>query len=180
MQIDGNTLPSLNAFDAFKSTIERHAKETTRGALLSPKFSLTRERDAHFAWLDDMARLKQYEKNLGDGPDHYKQCAHLAYWLRRQTPVIEYEDWANIQDDPNDLYPDELEKREFIAKYGAELIAFDLGFQICSYYCMETIDAMQRDIPKLSLEYLTDVCHMLKFKHVSPHALYLIYKSLFV
>ena len=32
----------------------------------------------------------------------------------------------------------------------------------------------------VSMEYIESVCHFLKFKQVSPHALYLIYKSLFV
>ena len=179
MQIDNKTLPSLAAFDKFKILFETHAKQVTRGALLTPKFSLRRLQDAHYAWLDDLSRVTEREKKLAGGLDHSKQCGHLAYWIRRENPIIDYDDWHTIQEDSH-LYEDESQRRDFIAKYGSEFIAFDFGFQICSYYALERRDNPLLTQPKLSMAYLTDVCHMLKFKHVSPHSLYLIYLSLFL
>jgi hypothetical protein len=179
MQIDDKTLPSLKDFEVFKITFENYAAEVTRGALLKPVFSLPRLRDAHYAWLGDLKRLGETEDHLKDGPDHSKQCGHLAYWLRRQNPIVEYEDWHVSQEDPY-IYPDEEKKRDFITRYGSEFLAFDFGFQICSYYAQERLDKSKTDMPRISMEYLTNICHMLKFKHVSPHALYLIYESLFL
>jgi len=179
MQIDDKTLPSLEVFDSFKKIFEAHVREVTKDALLSPIYSLPRLRDVHYAWRQDMSRLSQHEEKLANGLDHSKQCAHLVYWLRRQSPVVDYNDWHALQEDEY-LYPEEIEKRDFIAKYGSEFIAFDFGFQICSYYALERLDNPLHAQPRLTMDYLTDVCHMLKFKHASPHALYLIYESLFL
>jgi len=178
MQIDGNTLLSMAEFEVFKEKFIAHAKDFARGACLRPIFSLPRLRDAHYAWRDDLSRLTQHEKNLGGGLDHFKQCAHLAYWLRRLYPIADYEDIAAAVGEVDDLYPDEQKRRNFIVKYGSEYLAFDFGFQICSYYALERTDNPMTAAPELSTEYLVDVCHMLKFKHVSPHSMYLIYKSL--
>ncbi|HWY62734.1 MAG TPA: hypothetical protein VNW15_12610 [Rhizomicrobium sp.] len=177
MQIDANTLPSLMDFDKFKDLFERHAKSVTRPMLLKPIFSLARERDAHYAWREDLTRVEARERKLTEGLDHFKQSAHLAYWLRRQAPIVEYEDWAKYEE--GGLALGEEETREFIAKYGTELVAFDFGFKICAYYEEERSDGKKKQPPKLSMSYLEDVCYMLKFKHVSPHSLYLIYRSIF-
>ncbi|MEI9930702.1 MAG: hypothetical protein WDM89_09160 [Rhizomicrobium sp.] len=152
--------------------------EFTRPALLSPKFSPARLRDAHYAWRLDIKRVEATEPNLGDGLDHFKQSAHLAYWLRRKSPIVDYHDWAAEIEDLNDLYPDEVERRDLLLRYGEEYLAFDFGLKICTYYELERLDNPRSSVPKLSKEYIFDVCHMLKFKHVSPHAMYLIYKSI--
>lgn len=167
-------------FISFKATFEIHALEEATKALFSPLFSAARLRDAHTAWRDDLLRLEEREKNLTDGADHFKQCANLAYWLRRMSPVIDYRDLAAAAEGVDDLYPDEVLRREFMTRYGTEFLAFDFGFKICAYYELERLDNPREDVPFLSQEYLTDVCHMMKFKHVSPHALFLIYKSLFL
>jgi hypothetical protein len=78
----------------------------------------------------------------------------------------------------NDLYPDEDHRREFLRRYGEEYLAFDFGLQICTWYELEKIGATRMQPPILSEDFLIDLCHMLKFKHVSPHAMYLIYKSI--
>lgn len=148
---------------------------------MKPRLSLRRLNDAHCAWLGDLTRVDDHEKAL-DGLDHLKQCGHLAYWLRRSAPVIDYIDMTTsgaIAED-GDLYADEAEVREFLDSYGNEYLAFDFGLQICSYYEMHRTDGHARAAaPALTRAYLKDVCHLLKFKNVSPHALYMVYKSLF-
>lgn len=178
MQINDKTLPSMKDFPAFKDVFENHALTEVRKALLSPQIALHRLHDAHFAWQDDVKRLSDMERNLKDGADHFKQCAALAYWLRRMSPVVDYIDWFNP--DGDDLHPHEVDLRDLIARYGTEYIAFDLGFQICAYYETERVDSPRQFYPNLTGEYLVDVCHMMKFKHVSPHSLYLVYKSIFI
>jgi hypothetical protein len=181
MLIQPNILPSIRTdLGNFESVFADYAKETAVGALLIPILSAPRISDAHHAWIDDLKRIEEREVNLGDGLDHFKQCGHLAYWLRRFAPVVDYQDIAK-QYTGEDLYANERELRKLLEEYGTEYIAFDLGFQICEYYERERVDrkASVRDIP-VDMEYLTTVCHMLKFKHVSPHAIFLIYKSLFI
>ena len=151
--------------------------EASRG-LLAPVMSETRLADAHYAWRDDISRLEGRERHLVDGADHFKQCANLAYWLRRMSPVIEYKDLSVLVEGGEDMFPDERDRRDIFSKYGMEFLAFDFGFKICQYYELEKLDSPRPYSPALSGEYLVDVCHMMKFKHVSPHAMFLVYKSI--
>lgn len=178
MEIDDQTLPRMVDFVVLKENFEAHVVEFTRPALLAPQFSDVRLREAHYAWRADIRRIEQAEPNLTGGLDHFKQCAHLAYWLRRKSNVVDYTDWAKLVEDGKDLYPDEIKRRDFIRRYGEEFLAFDFGLKICTYYELEKVDATRTAPPSLSVEFLADLCHMLKFKHVSPHAMYLIYKSI--
>lgn len=180
MLIDDTTLPSMAAADRFRQHFETHTREEANKALLTPVLSIPRMKDAHYAWRDDMQRLEDRERKLSDGADHFKQCANLAYWLRRMSPIIDYVDFAKEVEDIDDLYQDEKDRRELLNKYGTEFMAFDFGFQICQYYEMEKIDNPLHEPPALSGEYIHDVCYMMKFKHVSPHSLFLVYKSIFV
>lgn len=179
MRVDSNTLPSMAAFDKFKEQFENHVKTEVIKAILIPVLSEPRLMDAHYAWQEDVARLVDREKNLTDGADHFKQCANLAYWLRRMAPVIEYRDIAAEIEGCEDLYEDEKERRKLLRNYGAEFLAFDFGFKICQYYELEKLDSPRPFAPSISGEYLIDVCHMMKFKHVSPHSMFLVFKSLF-
>lgn len=43
--------------------------------------------DAFHFWVDDLHRVGEIEL-AGADPDHFKRAAHLAYWLRRSTPVV--------------------------------------------------------------------------------------------
>src|SRR5690242_13731963 len=43
--------------------------------------------DAFHFYIDDLYRVGEIELGGGD-PDHFKRAAHLAYWLRRSTPVV--------------------------------------------------------------------------------------------
>ncbi len=127
-----------------------------------------------------MLRLQSREPHLHEGLDHFKQSANLAYWLRRMSPVVEFKDFAAELEGMDDLYPDERDLRKFLTKYGTEYLAFDFGFQVCLYYQLERTQNPSQFSPALSGEYLVDVCHMMKFKHVSPHAMFLVYKSIFI
>lgn len=179
MEVDVDTLPSMEDFDRFRATFEEFAKATCLGACLFPTISLPRLRDAHHAWRDDLSRVEARESNLSAGLDHFKQCGHLTYWLRRCGPVVEFEDIAALWEEAGGLYKDEEELRDLLRKYGNEYMAFDIGLQICQYYELERTDGKGLENPPIiTLEYLIDLCHFLKFKHVSPHSIYLIFRSL--
>ena len=122
-----------------------------------------------------MARVKAIELRGVSEPDHFKRAAHLAYWLRRCSPVIEVNeelthDFKNV---------DKL--REFYFRYGNEFVAFDVGYQLCLYFEANKEGAKHSLTDyKLTSEYIHIVAHFLKTKNVSPHALFLIYTSLFL
>ena len=181
MYLDKNTLPSMEDFSQFERMFTEYAKETAQTACLFPKLSMPKLRDAHYAWRDDLSRVGERESRLQGGLDHFKQCGHLTYWLRRIAPVIEYCDLAALWEEPDELYPDEVTMRELLRKYGGEYLSFDFGLQICQFYELERIDrATSGKEPAITMDYLNDICHMFKFKNVSPHAIHLIFKSLFL
>lgn len=180
MYIDGATLPSLVDLNKFKETFSEYVKEIADRALLFPKICSMRLYTAHYAWRDDIRRVGDREENLTQGLDHFKQCGHLTYWIRRTSPVIEYIDRATLFESADDLYEDENALRELLSNYGNEYFALDFGLMICRYYEEERLDKQKDKISlSISTDFLIDICHMLKFKNVSPHAIYLIYKSLF-
>jgi hypothetical protein len=142
---------------------------------MSIRVSERRLRDAYGLWMDDMARVKFMELRGRSEPDHFKRAAHLAYWLRRCSPVIEVNeelthDFKNV---------DKL--REFYFRYGNEFIAFDIGYQLCLYFEVNK-DGAEYSLTdyKLTSEYIHIISHFFKTKSVSPHALFLIYTSLFL
>lgn len=78
MQFDTYVLPRMKDFGYFKDTFDEYVKNTAHKAVLHPKLSLSRLHDAHFCWLDDLARVTETEPKLTEGPDHFKQSAHLV------------------------------------------------------------------------------------------------------
>lgn len=181
MLFDGDILPSMAQFPAFDKTFRNYAKGEAWAALLGPVFSPRRLYDAHFAWRSDLERMGDREAELDGEPDHYKQAGLLAFWLRRESPVVEFNDLQQTIGEEGGLYPSEEEKRDLLTKYGSEYLAFDFGFQLCQYYVSAELDGGIDDAaPAVTREYLQDICYFLKFKHVSPHSLYLIYRSLFL
>ena len=109
--------------------------------------------------------------------DHFKQAAHLAYWLRRTAPIVK----MNCPDLKGN-FGNVDSAREIHFKYGNEYSAFTVGFDLCRFYEANkkgsNPDIYASDY-SMNDDYITVMAHFLKTKNVSPHALYLIYKSLF-
>lgn len=183
MRIDRNTLKDMLVPSKFSGTYTGYVVETLGGARLFPKFAPLRVVEAHGAWKEDLTRVGDREPNLDDGLDHFKQSGHLAFWLRRMSPLVEAVDLTeNVADAAG--YPlTDTEKafRDLLFGYANEYLAFDFGFQFCKFYEMNKPDGSQRaKAIRLPMDYYQSTCHFLKYKTVSPHAMYLIYKSLFV
>ncbi|WP_141699306.1 hypothetical protein [Candidatus Thiosymbion oneisti] len=183
MKVTQGILEHIRDPETFNRVVVEHADEIYQSCLLVPVFSRARASDAYTAWENDVRRVAEFD--LGGKPlDHLKQAAHLAYWLRRMGPIIDSRDSSkNIQDGAGyvDLTKDQETLRELLFKYSTEYLAFDLGYQICAFYEKAKAGASGRNqnfAP--TTEYVDTVCHFLKFKNISPHALFLIYKSLFL
>ena len=148
------------------------------GALLVPVYSQSRIVDTYRFWTQDVERLRTFSLPTNTVPDHFKQAAHLMYWLRRQAPVIDYLDAESIQDGGGSkITPREEKVRELLFQCGSEFLAFDIGYQICWAY--ESDSAGHQLEFALDEDYIETVCCFLKEKNVSPHAMYLVFKSLF-
>ena len=99
------------------------------------------------------------------------------------SPIVEAVDaTTNLADaEGMPLSDDEKAFRDLLFGYVNEYIAFDIGFQFCRYYETAKKGGSERATNLiLSEDYLRTTCHFLKYKNVSPHALFLIYKSLFM
>ncbi|WP_162559687.1 hypothetical protein [Methylobacterium radiodurans] len=133
--------------------------------------------DAFFEWTQDLKRLDYIEKKL-DRPDHLKCAAYLIYWLCRSSPVSNFV----FEDDIN-------EEKEFMLKYGREYLAFDLGYRAAQLYerKVNNRDLKEDAFPLHSsmndvcrTDFIETACHVLKLKFVTPDAILLVLKAVFL
>lgn len=183
MIITAQTLPGMAAEDEFVAFFAEFAKAILGGARLFPKLSMARLVEAHGAWRNDLERVSGNERNLSFGLDHFKQAGHLAFWLRRMGPVVEVVDLtANISDPSGYPVTEEEEAlRGLLFAYCNEYVSFEVGFHICLFYERARVDGGDTalEVP-IDEDYYRTICHFMKYKSVSPHAMFMIYKSLFV
>jgi hypothetical protein len=180
MLINEKTLEAIKVEDVFCREFTNFALAACSPARLYPKFSRPRLDEAHGSWLADLKRVKENERHLVNGLDHFKQCGHLAFWVRRLSPVVEFAD-LDFGDSEMPMKPKEKALRNLLKGYVNEYLAFDFGYQLCRYY-----EARHKEKPSgraehlgLSPDYYQMISHFMKFKNVSPHAVHLVYKSLF-
>ena len=141
-------------------------------ALLEPNYSDDMLHDAYQSYVWDVKRLKG---NMGSKPDHFKVCGFLAYWLRRNSPVI---GWNEIEQD-GEINASIHKGRELIYEYGRAHHAFMIGYRICYFFERNKKTQNQFINTPPDEAYLRTVYYVMKYKHVSPHAMGLMYRSLF-
>lgn len=181
MDIKAGDLEAIEDEETFVHFFVDYAQSVMQHARLYPRLSKPRVVEAHGAWLNDLKRVTDRER-LEEGLDHFKRSGHLAFWVRRMGPVVETVETISYQDSPGyELSGDEKAFRDLLFGYCNEYLAFDLGFQFCRYYETGKAGGSERaNTLVLGEDYLKTTCHFLKYKNVSPHALFLIYKSLFL
>jgi hypothetical protein len=134
----------------------------------------TRLLEAHQFWTQDMERLRRFELPTSPSIDQFKQAGHLVYWLRRSSPIVKTE-LAEPADEGG-----EKERLAFFLKYDSQYCALVLGFELCAFHCANAEGSrFYASDYQLDRDYAEVTCHFLKVKSVSPHALHLIFKSLF-
>lgn len=168
---------------AFCKFFAEYAQATLGACRLSPRLSMPRLVEIHGAWRADLKRVGKHEKALMEGLDHFKRSGHLAFWVRRFTPLVEASDNKDNLGDAEgyDLSKQEVAFRDLLFGYGNEYLAFDIGYQFSRQYELSRAFPSERaKTVKPSSEYIAMMCHFLKYKTVSPHAMSMIYKSLFL
>ena len=79
------------------------------------------------------------------------------------------------------LTVDEKEFRKLLLGYSNEYLAFDYSYQICKFYELGKDGGSDRAANLIPpREYYVTACQFMKYKNVSPHALHLVLKSLFL
>jgi hypothetical protein len=182
MKITDKTLPAIQADEKeFVEFFQAFAIELMADAAFYPVLNKQRILAAHGAWCQDLERINHHEKKLKEGLDHFKRAGHLAYWVRRLGPIIDATANYNLQDSFS--HPPNAEQEEMRAKmfgFWNEYVAFEMGFQFCKFYEVGQAGATRNASFAPNMDYYDTMCQFLKYKNVSPHALFLIYKSLFV
>ena len=181
MQISEGLLEEIEADeDLFVKFFSSYSEMVLSEARLFPRLSFTRVVDAHGSWRHDLKRVGEYEPAIANGLDHFKRAGHLSFWLRRMSPIIELVDVTTNLGDAEGLplSADESAFRLVLEAYSNEYIAFDIGLQFCKFYEISLGSSRAINLI-LSRDYLVTMSNFMKFKTVSPHAMFLIYKSLF-
>jgi hypothetical protein len=180
MTIGARTLDDIEGSEEkFATFIIEYCEQVYARAGLSPRFSLQRLAEAHGAWKHDLSRVGTHEPKIEDGLDHFKRSGHLSFWLRRFAPIVE----AHCTLDSREPTVGESQWRELLFSYANEYVAFMIGFNISLFYeryRSDLFDNPRAARVRLTNDYVETICHFLKYKSVSPHALTSIYKSLFV
>ena len=160
----GETEFALLVIDSFRAICRR--------ARLIPTFSPSVMTDAWESFRWDTKRLKNNMPGEST-PDHFKICGFAAYWLRRNSPVVD------LIKDGGEMSSDEAHWREFFGKYSRAFLAFSFGDLVCSAIERNAQKNTGRQPRPLDMDYLESICYVMKYKNLSPHAMGMIYRSLY-
>lgn len=121
--------------------------------------------------------------------DHFKHAAFLCFWLRRINPIHDIQFLASLGErrawEEAAQIP-ETTKWDIFSNYGNEICAFEFGLRIALFFekfaqstSPDVISIAGRtEVPKgLGADFL-ETAKMLRHKNMSPHAIYLLYKSI--
>lgn len=175
-KINKDVFKKIENEDEFGALIAREFDSYSRHANLSLQYSTDLLHDAYQSYQWDVKRLTE---NMPDSPspDHFKLSGCLAYWLRRNSPIASWE----IIDSNHKISAEKQKSRDFLYNYGRVYHPFMLGYRICWFFEYHKQGAAKRRIPdSLDSDYVHTICYFMKHKSVSPHALGLIYRSLFL
>jgi hypothetical protein len=151
---------------------------------LAPIFSDYWISQAYIHYEKDVDRVSNNEFQ-GKPLDHFKRAGFLSYWLRRCPPIAEFGRNPDLA-----LAGIKLRDPHALEKFhGNQWAAFDIGFRICRFfeaYRKDSASIYGKHIPIDAFtlqgreEYIKDLCYVLSDKNISPHAIGIIYRSLFI
>lgn len=73
----------------FLENFETHVKGILEPIGIRATVSTHRIAEAFQAWKNDLERNKEFNfKKRDTSPDHFKSAAHLTYWIRRLSPIV--------------------------------------------------------------------------------------------
>ena len=124
--------------------------------------------EAQSTWLHDLRNLRVAES---DEPDHFKHAAWLCHWLRKKSVISRL--GIHQEERLTEVFEDHFN----------EYVAFAIGLKLVIFYeCCErglSDETIAKSVATSAIPALIrDVAVYLSHKNVSPHAIYLIYKSL--
>lgn len=177
MAITGDFFERIKAKEVFIEEIHNDFHQRCEELDASFHFNKGRAIEAYFHWMQDLKVIPVRDPVI-KAPCHLKCAAFLIYWLRRFSPVDEFAcddlDSGSVQ---------------FLVKYGREYLAFDIGYRAAQVY-ERGINGRALPGDAFSLQsfdsrvdvndFVETVTQVMKAKNVSPHALYLVLKAIFL
>lgn len=169
--MDRKILDKMQDEGQFGLIVKQHFGDFCKEAHFKPVFSDSLMHEAWRAFRWDTERL---EGNMPSKPDHFKIGGFAAYWLRRNSPVIA------LGKDNTVIKHDKvvMGQQKLLAKYGRAFLPFHLGYRICHNFESNRADGGGLSL-RLDADYIESMCYVMKYKNVSPHAMGMIYRSLF-
>lgn len=168
-------LAKLQDKDSFRIIVEYAFKDACKEGHIKPVFSHALMHDAWESFRWDTKRL---DDNMSSKPDHFKICGFAAYWLRRNSPVI------GLKKSNTKITRDKQVKelQHLLTKYGRSFLAFHLGYEICHFYERNREEGgLPGSAPRIpDADFVETLCYVMKYKNLSPHAMGMIYRSLFL
>jgi len=196
-------LEDLRDIEWFGECMNRFYRRTARQWNCVVEPSARRLLDACDFWMEDESRTLAFgidQSETADDADakpteldHFKHASILAFWLRRLVPINTTwpadADGRVINDD--DYVP--TERQNHFLLYGNEWCALLAGFQIALNYELQRAsaeagkDGVPSDFERLLAlrevalpdRFIYEFPRLLKHKNISPHAIYMTYRSLF-
>lgn len=172
--IEKDVFNNIETEDGFGELVKHGFDEDAHDAFLKLEYSVGLLHDAYQSYRWDTQRLDKNMPN-SESPSHFKLSGCLAYWLRRNSPI---ENWKTTEEEHR-ITDDAKGLRKFISDYGRVYHPFMLGYRICWSFERNKEDGSPFLSTTINANYINTVCYYMKYKSVSPHALGLIYQSLF-
>ena len=174
LDLNSSVFKKMETEEGFVSVVTDVYEELAQSeCAMEIEISDIRLRDAYLSMTADLNRLKTESmtgsESTDPDPNHFKRCGFLTYWLRRSSPIIRCQGKNPGSNKILRKKQDFLVKNNFINPQ----FAFDLGLLICQIF-------NESDMPLISEEYNQTICYVLKCKSISPHAMVLLFESLFL
>ncbi|MCJ2079890.1 hypothetical protein [Methylobacterium sp. J-090] len=175
-QLTRNIFNDMTSLKGFSKAVQDYYIYLVDGTGIKLTFDDRRMAYAHEFWNDDINALPRRMKS-GD-PDHFKKSGFLAFWLRREPPIMCWDD-RGVE---YDSLPKSIAFQvDYLKTYGREYGAFMLGYSICRHFeSTRNGGAYDGSRYDLTQKYVDDMMFFMKRMNVSPHALFMIYESLFM
>ncbi|KJR41854.1 hypothetical protein MCHI_002231 [Candidatus Magnetoovum chiemensis] len=106
-------------------------------------------------------------------PDHFKEAAHIAYWIRRLKP-FSYRPHDTLSDDATQK---DIQKEIELSRKINENIAIEFAQYICTKG--EEIRTQQTVRKTIPLSIKEDFLYIFRYKHISPHSLMIILRTIY-
>ncbi len=174
--------PSISREEFFYNAIAGEACRIGQDFSCSLEINARRLFEAQDYWAWDMQSMSATDRIGGPSPVvpcEFKHAAFLTYWLRRRVFV------ERVRKHPRSECGQE--KAAFYSDYATELTAFLIGIRLCAYHVAKravhaTVPGDIVHLPRLRQHIRFDIAReyaiLLRHKNVSPHALYLAFRSL--